>query len=144
MLVATKRRQSELAGLIAGLSAVTRVHGLALITVPAVACWLDRSLTTRSRWTRAALSVAIFSLPFLLYMAQLKQVQGSWLAFVNRQELWGNPSPYPFQALAGFFYFPTRITAWLRGGFWFLYLGLLIRTGAACRLVRRCSAWVCS
>lgn len=127
VLVATRRRQYELAGLLAGLSAATRVHGLALIAVPAVACWLDRALTTRARLTRAAVSVALFSLPFLLYLTHLKQVQGSWLAFVSRQELWDNPSPYPFQALAGFFYFPTRITAWLHGGFWFLYMGLLVR-----------------
>ena len=127
VLVATKRRQYELAGLLAGLSATTRVHGLALIAVPVVACWLDRAMPSRTRVARAAASVAIFTVPFVIYMAHLHQVQGSWLAFVNRQELWGNPSPYPFQALAGFIYFPTRITAWLHGGFWFLYAGLLIR-----------------
>jgi Gpi18-like mannosyltransferase len=127
VLVATKRRQYELAGLLAGLSATTRVHGLALIAVPVVACWLDRAMISRTRVARAAASVAIFTVPFVIYMAHLNQVQGSWLAFVNRQELWGNPSPYPFQALAGFIHFPTRITAWLHGGFWFLYAGLLVR-----------------
>ena len=127
VLVATKRRQYELAGLLAGLSATTRVHGLALIAVPAIACWLDRAIPAGTRLARAAASVAIFSLPFVIYMAHLNQVQGSWFAFVSRQELWGNPSPYPFQALTGFIHFPTRMTAWLHGGFWFLYVGLLIR-----------------
>jgi hypothetical protein len=39
-LVATRERQYELAGLLAGLSATTRVHGVALVVVPALACWL--------------------------------------------------------------------------------------------------------
>jgi Gpi18-like mannosyltransferase len=127
VLVATKRRKYEMAGLLAGLSATTRVHGLALVAVPAVACWLDQSIAVRTRAVRTAAVVAVFSVPVLIYMAHLDQVQGSWFAFVSRQELWDNPSPYPFQALAGFFRFPTRITGWLHGGFWFLYVGLLIR-----------------
>jgi len=126
-MVATRARRYELAGVLAGLSAATRVHGLALVAVPAVACWLDRSLTARARFARSAATVALFAIPFLIYLAHLADVQGSWSAFVSRQELWDNPSPYPFQALTGFFHYPRRMTAWLHGAFWFLYVGLLIR-----------------
>jgi len=125
-LVLTKRRQYELAGLVAGLSATTRVHGLALVAVPAIACWIDRSPGHR-RWLRAAATVALFALPFLVYMAHLKSAFGSAFAFVNSQALWDNPSPYPFAALTSFLRFPTRLTVWLHGGFWLLYLGLLVR-----------------
>ncbi len=126
-LVATRRRRYELAGLLAGLSATTRVHGLALAAVPVMACWLDGALAGRARWTRAAAALALFAVPIAIYLAYLAQVQGSWSAFVARQDMWGNPSPYPFQALVGLVQFPTRISGWLHGAFWFLYLGLLAR-----------------
>ena len=126
-LVATRRRQYEIAGLLAGLSATTRVHGLALVAVPAIACWLDAALPATKRWLRSAVTLALFALPFVVYLAWLADVQGSWDAFVQRQNLWGNPSPYPFQALIGLVQFPTRISGWLHGAFWFLSVGLLIR-----------------
>ena len=126
-LIATRRRRYELAALLAGLSATTRVHGLALVAVPVIACWLDGRLASRARYMRAAVALALFAAPFLIYLAFLAQVQGSWSAFIARQELWGNPSPYPLHALTGFFEFPRRISNWLHGGFWFLYVGLLIR-----------------
>ena len=126
-LVATRKRQYELAGLLAGLSATTRVHGLALVAVPALACWLDATLDGSRRWLRAAATVALFALPFAIYVTWLADVQGSWNAFVARQSLWGNPSPYPFQALIGLIDYPTRIAGWLHGAFWFLTVGLLIR-----------------
>ncbi len=125
-MVLTKRRHYELAGLTAGLAATSRVHGLALVAVPVVACWLDRSGGSR-RTFRAAASIALFAAPFLVYMAYLDRVFGSWFAFVQSQALWDNPSPYPFAALTSFVRFPTRLTVWLHGGFWFLYLGLLLR-----------------
>lgn len=126
-LVATRKRQYELAGLLAGLSATTRVHGLALIAVPALACLLDSKMDMSRRWLRAIVTGALFALPFAIYVMWLAKVQGSWDAFVARQNLWGNPSPYPFQAIVGLFAFPTRISGWLHGGFWFLYVGLLVR-----------------
>jgi hypothetical protein len=65
--------------------------------------------------------------PFAIYMTWLAKTQGSWDAFVARQSLWGNPSPYPFQALVGLVHNPTRISNWLHGAFWFFAVGLLIR-----------------
>jgi Mannosyltransferase (PIG-V) len=127
VLIATQKRQYELAGLLAGISATTRVHGLALVAVPAVASWLDLRLPTAQRRTRAAVAVALFALPVAAYFVYLSSVQGSWTAFVARQELWDNPAPYPLRAFAGFVEFPRRITNWLHGGFWFLYAGLLWR-----------------
>jgi len=127
VLVATRKRRYELAGLLAGLAATTRVHGLALVAVPAVASWLDHQLPSGQRRSRAAVAAALFALPVAGYFVYLSSVQGSWSAFVARQELWGNPSPYPLSAFGGFIDFPRRITNWLHGGFWFLYAGLLWR-----------------
>lgn len=126
-MVATKRRHYELAGLMAGLSATTRVHGLALIAVPVFACWLDTAQAPAGRRLRAAAALAAFLLPVAIYLIFLADAQGSWGAFVSRQTMWDNPTPYPFQALWGFIEFPRRISNWLHGAFWFLYLGLLIR-----------------
>lgn len=126
-LVATRRGHYEVAGLLAGLAATTRVHGLALVAVPAVACWLDATLAIRARWIRVVVTLALFAVPLVAYLGYLASVHGSWDAFITRQEMWGNPSPYPFQALAGLVEFPRRISGWLHGGFWFLYLGLLAR-----------------
>jgi len=125
-MVLAKRRQYELAGFVAGLAATSRVHGLALVAVPALACWLDRSSGSR-RGFRTMATIVLFAVPFAIYMAYLESVFGSPLAFVNSQALWDNPSPYPFAALTSFVHFPTRLTVWLHGGFWFLYLGLLVR-----------------
>lgn len=127
VLVATRKRAYEVAGLLAGLSATTRVHGLALVAVPVVACWLERSVPAGSRAMRAAVSIALFGIPVAIYVAYLASVQGSWDAFVARQALWDNPSPYPFQAIAGFVNFPRRMSGWMHGAFWFLYVGLLVR-----------------
>jgi hypothetical protein len=126
-IVATRRRRYELAGLLAGLSATTRAHGLALVAVPAIACWLDATLAARARWTRVLMTLALFAVPVVIYLAYLENVQSSWYAFVTRQQLWDNPSPYPFQALIGLIEFPRRISGWVHGAFWLLYLGLLVR-----------------
>jgi len=126
-LVAARRGHYELAGLLAGLSATTRLHGFALAAVPALACWLDTRLTTSARWRRLILTGALFMIPVGVYFAYNHQVLGAWDAFVSRQELWGNPDPYPLQAIAGFWQHPTRLTNWIHGGFWFLYAALLAR-----------------
>jgi hypothetical protein len=76
---------------------------------------------------RIAAMTALFALPVLVYLAHLSDVQGSWMALFTRQELWDNPTPFPLQALAGLAQFPTRLSGWLHGAFWFLYLGLLLR-----------------
>jgi Gpi18-like mannosyltransferase len=126
-LVATRRGYYEIAGLLAGLSGTTRAHGWALVAVPAVACWLDTRLATRVRVARALGTVVLFAVPILIYLAYLAQVQGSWTAFLTRQSMWQNPSPYPFQAIVGLFEYPRRIGGWLHGATWFLYVGLLVR-----------------
>lgn len=127
-MVATRRRRYAVAGLVAGLAATTRVHGLALVAVPAVACWLDAALSPRARWTRAAATLVLFAVPVAIYLAYLTHMQGSWSAFVGRQEMWDNPSPWPLQALAGLARFPTRISGWLHAAFWFVYAGVLLRS----------------
>jgi hypothetical protein len=69
----------------------------------------------------------VFALPLLAYFAYLARVQGSWLAFLSRQEMWQNPSPYPLQAIVGLFQFPTRIGSWVHGATWAVYVWLLVR-----------------
>jgi hypothetical protein len=126
-LVATRRGYYEVAGLLAGLSGTTRVHGWALVAVPAVACWLDAGLAARPRMARALATVVLFAVPILIYLAYLAHVRGSWTAFLTQQSMWSNPSPYPFQAIAGLFQHPRSILGWLHGATWFLYVGLLVR-----------------
>ena len=70
---------------------------------------------------------AIFAAPLGVHMVHLAQVQGEAGAFVTRQAMWDNAFPYPFKALAGFFVFPRRLSGWVHGAFWFLYVGLLVR-----------------
>jgi hypothetical protein len=126
-LVMTRRRRYEIAGLLAGLAATTRVQGLALVAVPVIACWLDRELASGRRRSRAAVAAALFVIPVAMYFAGLAQAQGSWDAFVARQAMWDNPSPWPGTALLALVQHPGRISGWLHGGFWALYLGLLVR-----------------
>jgi hypothetical protein len=126
-MVLSRRRAYVWAALLAGLAAVTRPQGLALLAVPAIACWLDGALTSRQRWTRLAAATAIFAVPVAAYLLMLAEVQGSAQAFVERQALWDNPVPYPFRAVVGLIEFPRRVPAYLDAGFWVVYLGLLAR-----------------
>ena len=126
-MVATRHRRYELAGLIAGLAAVTRIHGLALVAVPALACWMDPHARSSQRMTRTAITLAVFAVPFAIYLGYQAQALGSPFAFIQRQEMWQNPSPYPFRAVVGLFDYPRRINGWIHGATWFLYVGLLIR-----------------
>jgi Gpi18-like mannosyltransferase len=126
-MVLTRRREYVWAGLIAGLAAVTRAQGLALIAIPLVACWLDTGLTPRSRGTRLAAIGALFAAPFIVYMLRLADLQGSAQAFIEQQAMWDNAAPYPFSAVVGLIEFPRRVQSYLHGGFWLLYIGLLVR-----------------
>lgn len=126
-MITARRGHYELAGLLAGLSAITRLHGFALIAVPLIACWLDTRITPSARWRRLVLAGVLFAVPVGIYFAYNHSVLGAWNAFVARQQMWDNPNPYPFQALMGFVHHPTRLSNWLHGGFWFVYAGLLIR-----------------
>ena len=126
-IIAARRGHYEIAGLLAGLATTTRAHGLALAAVPLVACWLNSSLTAPLRVRRVVLTGVLFAVPVAAYLTYNHQVLGAWNAFVSRQELWGNPDPYPLQALTGVFRFPTRLSNWLHGGFWLIYVALLVR-----------------
>jgi Gpi18-like mannosyltransferase len=126
-LLLTRRGHYVPAGLLAGLAAVTRVQGLALIAVPLVACWLDTSAPPGRRAARIAMSAALFTLPIATYLIFLADVQGSAQAFIERQAMWNNAMPYPFKALVGLLEFPRRVQSYLHGGFWLLYLALTVR-----------------
>ena len=124
----TRRRQFALAGLVAGLSAVTRIHGLALIAVPVLACWLDRTQPPAVRARGLAGSIALFGLPLAIYLAYLSMFQGSAGAFVEQQAMWGNDFPYPLRALVQLAAdHPRRVQAYLHGGMWLLYLAVTFR-----------------
>jgi Gpi18-like mannosyltransferase len=126
-MVFTRDRRYLLAAAACGLGAATRIHGLALFAVPLIACMLDARLTTGTRARYAALMLAIFVVPMGLHMMHLATVQGDAGAFVTRQAMWDNAFPYPFKAIAGFVVFPRRLSGWVHGAFWFLYVGLLVR-----------------
>jgi hypothetical protein len=134
-LVATRHRRYEVAGLLAGLAATTRAHGLALVAVPVVAAWLDAnqaglrfrsdSAKTKPGLIRAAATLASFAIPVAGYLLFLTTVHGSWDAMFARQALWDNPTPYPLQAIVGQFAAPTRISGWLHGAYWVMALALV-------------------
>jgi hypothetical protein len=126
-MVLARRRAYLWAALVAGLATVTRVHGLALLAVPVVACWLDARLDQRARWSRLAAILAISAAPFVVYLALLADLQGSAHAFLERQALWDNTTPFPLRALAGLLEHPRRVQAYLHGGFWVVYLALVAR-----------------
>jgi hypothetical protein len=126
-MVLTQRREYVWAGLIAGLAAVTRPQGLALVAIPAIACWLDASLTRRSRWARLAATGALCAAPVAMYMIFLAEMQGSAYAFVERQAMWDNATPYPLRAVVGLIEFPRRVQSYVHGSFWLLYLALAVR-----------------
>ena len=126
-IAAARRGRYELSGLMAGAAATTRAHGLALVAVPTLACWLDARQPASRRLARALGSLLGFGVPVVMYLVFLAREQGTWHALFTRQELWDNPSPYPLRAFTGFIEFPTRISNWLHGGFWFVYAALLVR-----------------
>lgn len=126
-MVFTRERRYLVAATACGLCAATRIHGLALIAVPIVACALDTHLSRAARFRNIALMIGIFAVPMGLHMVHLAGVQGDAGAFVTQQAMWDNAVPYPFKAVAGFFVFPRRLSGWVHGAFWFLYVGLLVR-----------------
>jgi hypothetical protein len=126
-MVLTRRRQYAVAALVAGLAAVTRVHGLALFAVPFVACWLDPDQTRSARLRNATLAAVLFAIPVATYLVFLSSGHGSAGIFIDRQAMWSNAFPYPFRSIVGLMEFPRRLQAYLHAGTWILYLGLTIR-----------------
>ena len=126
-MVFTRQRRYLLAALACGLGAATRIHGLALIAVPALACLSDRDSPWAARARQIVVMAVIFAVPLAVHMTNLANVQGDAGAFVTRQAMWDNEFPYPLKAIAGFWVFPRRLSGWVHGAFWFLYAGLLIR-----------------
>jgi hypothetical protein len=126
-MVFTHQRRYLLAAAACGLGAATRIHGLALIAVPAIACLSDRDMSWTARLRHIAVMSVIFAAPLAIHMANLARLQGEAGAFVTRQAMWDNDFPYPLKAIAGFWIFPRRLSGWVHGAFWFLYAGLLIR-----------------
>jgi hypothetical protein len=76
---------------------------------------------------RAGLTVAAFAIPVAIFLAYGARVLGSPFAFLNGQEMWNNAWPYPFRAVAGLIEFPRRVSGWIHGATWVLYVALLVR-----------------
>lgn len=123
----TRARFYLLAAVCCGLAAATRIHGFALVAVPAIARWEDRGDTVGQRVRDIVLIAVLAAGPVAAFMWHLSHVQGSAEAFIARQAMWDNALPYPLKALVGFVHFPTRLTNWVNGVFWFTYVGLLAR-----------------
>ncbi len=127
VMMTTRQRRYWLAGLLCGLAVTTRAHGLALIAIPLIAGWRDAGTPMSRRAAHLAAALVLFAAPIAIYLAHLADVQGSAQAFVERQAMWSNDQPYPFKAIVGLVEFPRRVGSWLHGGFWALYVGLLVR-----------------
>jgi hypothetical protein len=127
VMLTSRRKQHWLAGLLCGLATTTRPQGLALLAIPLIAGARDTSRPAGRRAAELSAALVLFALPVAIYLAHLADVQGSAQAFVERQALWSNAQPYPLKALVGLVEFPRRINGWLHGGFWALYVGLLVR-----------------
>jgi len=128
VMIATRKRQYLIAGLLCGLAFTTRAHGLALIAIPVIACALDARLPMRTRVSQGLGTLVLFAIPTGVYLWSMAALQGSALAFVDRQAMWSNAAPYPFRAVAGLVAFPRRVEGWLHFAFWMLYVGLLVRS----------------
>jgi hypothetical protein len=127
VMLTSRRKQYWLAGLLCGLATTTRPQGLALLAIPLIAGARDTSRPAGRRAADLSAALVLFALPVAIYLAHLADVQGSAQAFVERQTLWSNAQPYPLKAIVGLVEFPRRINGWLHGGFWVLYVGLLVR-----------------
>ncbi len=128
VMITTRGRQYWLAGLLCGLAVTTRAHGLALVAIPVIACWRDEGAPAGRRLAHIGAALALFAIPVALYLAYLADVQGSALAFVEQQAMWSNERTYPFKTIVALFEFPRRVSGWMHGAFWGLYVGLLVRT----------------
>jgi hypothetical protein len=127
VMILTRQRRCIWAAAFAGLAATTRVQGLALLAVPVIACRIDETLPLTARFKRIIVMALVFSLPFAIYLWHLAIVQGSAEAFIERQAMWDNPWPYPFKSVVGLLLHPRWLSGWLHGGFWFVYVALLVR-----------------
>jgi Gpi18-like mannosyltransferase len=123
----TRDRRYLLAAAACGLGAATRIHGLALIAIPVIACLRETGTPWSTTIRRLALMGVLFALPLAIHMLHLSDVQGDAGAFVTRQAMWDNALPYPLKAIAGFLIYPRRLSGWVHGLVWFLYVGLLVR-----------------
>ncbi len=128
VMMATRTRQYWVAGLLCGLAVTTRAHGLALLAIPVIACWRDQTASPRGRLSQIGATLGLFAIPVAIYLWHLAEVQGSALAFVEQQAMWSNDRTYPFKTIVALFEFPRRVSGWMHGAFWALYVGLLLRT----------------
>ena len=126
-MILTRKRRYLLAAAACGLGAATRIHGLALIAIPAIACLADGDMPWAARLRYLFTMGILFAIPMSVHMVHLAEVQGEADAFVSRQAMWDNAFPYPLKALVGLVVFPRRLSGWVHGAFWFLYVSLLIR-----------------
>ncbi|HVZ21589.1 MAG TPA: hypothetical protein VG871_11030 [Vicinamibacterales bacterium] len=127
VMMCTRRRRYFWAAALAGLGAITRVQGLALLAMPLIACRIDDDLPLAGRFKRIAGIALLFALPITIYMAYLASARGSAQAFVISQGYWDNPIPYPLKAIVGLVIHARWLSGWLHGAFWTLYVGLLVR-----------------
>ena len=127
-MVLSGREAYRTSALAAGLGAVTKPHGAALIFVPVVQFLVrSRGSLELRRVAPLAVIVIIAGVPIVIYLVLLAREVGSPLAFAEAQEFWGAANPYPLKALVGFVLYPNWLSGWVHGGVWALYVGLLAR-----------------
>ena len=114
--------------LAAGLGAVTKPQGAALLFVPVVGFFRrSRGFSRLTRAAQLAVVVGIAAVPIVIYLIVLTRAAGSPLAFAGGQAFWDNTTPYPLKAVVGLVQFPNWLSGWLHGAVWAVYVGLLVR-----------------
>lgn len=96
--LAMQRQRWWLAGLLGMLAALTRSAGVLLVLPYLCELWLSRKLITTSRWRfiRSALPIALVPLGTLLYCIFCFYTQGNFFAFAAVQVHWARHTSWPW------------------------------------------------
>ena len=137
VLALTARQRYLWAAVLSGFAGATRIHGIALIVLPAISLIVDtmqeggvgRSAPPgRGRTLMLLVSMGVLAAaPLGLFMLYTSGLVGDSLAFFSAQRYWNNPTPYPFQAVIGLVRTPRTMSHLLHGALWLLYVVLLVR-----------------
>ncbi len=127
----TQHKRYLLASFIAGLALATRIQALAFILIPAV----DYIIVNKKSFSQLSLAKYImlfamgtlFSIPLLSFMYYTHVHYNDPLAFLNGQEYWNNPTPFPLKSITGLFLYPKSTWGFVHSILWFFYVFIIIR-----------------
>jgi len=114
------------ASILAGLSVISRIQGLALVLIAAFPT-LSIKENYIKKFLKFLLIVILFSLPVIIFTSYIKQNTGDPLEFIDIQKAWNNPGPYPFKSIIGIFTQPLNTVILVHIYVWFMYLFILFK-----------------